>query len=111
MYRKIATDHRCARTGKVRFRSEKDARYSITRSKNPNGPIRTYPCEFCGGWHTTSREEYANPKPRVNRPDRAKTPPRRSTDRDTAGTSRPPKRGASGPRREGSSPSRRPKRP
>lgn len=52
---------RCAVTGKVRYRSEDDARTVINRARphDQHGgavPIRAYRCPHCAGFHTTSKE-------------------------------------------------------
>ncbi len=51
---------------KVTFSNENDARRDLARIRSNNErlgsrknkiPIRSYECEYCGGWHHTSREK------------------------------------------------------
>jgi hypothetical protein len=52
------------RTGKVRFRDEVEARRALSRARWRREKIgdqkrqetRPYPCQFCKGWHLTSKE-------------------------------------------------------
>ncbi len=62
----------CSRTGKKRWPDHKSAvqvlhNASISRSRaaefgthSHRSEIRTYPCDACGGWHTTSRHSMAD---------------------------------------------------
>jgi hypothetical protein len=54
----------CAVRNKVRYPSEAEAEVAVVKirakgPKKPGGrvPIRSYPCEPCGGWHLTSWEK------------------------------------------------------
>lgn len=48
----------CAKTGKVRFRTEVDAMLALARrAHRDKGEIRQYRCPFCKGWHLTSQPE------------------------------------------------------
>lgn len=58
MRRRIAKNKHCPKTGKIRYRDEASARLVVKRAKSRDGkpvPIRAYPCDLCGGWHTTSQ--------------------------------------------------------
>lgn len=48
---------RCERTGKVRYRTELDAKIvlGIGLRSLPTRPTRVYECEFCADWHLTSQ--------------------------------------------------------
>lgn len=53
------TKKKCRRTGKVKWRSELDARMAMAnidfkmRSANRDKEIRAYQCPFCEFWHLT----------------------------------------------------------
>lgn len=47
---------KCIRTGKVKFRSDLDARIALAgRINRDSGELRTYQCEFCHQYHMTSQ--------------------------------------------------------
>lgn len=57
--------NRCDKTGKVRYRNEKDATITLKnlQSYNYSGDDsrqekRVYMCPQCNGWHLTSAQEY-----------------------------------------------------
>ncbi len=43
---------RCSTCGKVRFRTELEAKLAVAGGAGDKGSVRVYPCS--GGWHTTS---------------------------------------------------------
>lgn len=48
----------CKRTGKVRYRTELDAKIRLAKLQwKDHGEKRCYRCPFCRGWHTTSQEK------------------------------------------------------
>lgn len=57
--RKVKRSHRCGRTLKVRFASPahaSEAAVNIMAKPDCNAPgFRTYHCDFCNGWHLTSK--------------------------------------------------------
>lgn len=48
----------CAQTGKIRYRTDLDAKIDLARirrwSDAPKLPKREYLCPFCAQWHLTS---------------------------------------------------------
>lgn len=56
------TKHKCRRTGKVKWRSELDARMAMAnidykmRAATKDKEVRAYLCPFCDFWHLTHQE-------------------------------------------------------
>lgn len=45
---------KCPTTGKTMYDHKRDAQTCINSRKHA-GPLRAYPCPFCGAWHLTSK--------------------------------------------------------
>lgn len=55
---------KCQTTGKTRFSQEIDAKIFLAKTHKRDDPTRikslkrAYLCQFCHGWHLTSKEDY-----------------------------------------------------
>lgn len=51
---------RCAKSGKVRYRTSLDAKIALAKTHRSRKPKRDekryYRCPYCDGWHLTSKE-------------------------------------------------------
>lgn len=52
---------KCSRTGKIRYPNYDEGHKHLTKIRNRKSyrdklPVRVYHCEFCDGWHHTSKQ-------------------------------------------------------
>lgn len=59
---KLDGDTTCPQTGKLRYRTQASAERMMTylrANKDAQRVCRAYECQFCAGWHLTSKPERA----------------------------------------------------